>query len=72
MSKDVQPEPGKHSHFMRRIFVEMTLLLGIFLLGFAPMWLRSRDLASRLAEAENQLSLTSIHSALASAAMDPR
>ena len=72
MSKDVQPEPVKHTHFMRGVFVEATLLLGVFLLGFVPMWLKWRDSASRLAEAERHLNLASLQTAMASAAMDAR
>ena len=72
MSKDTQPEPVKHTHFMRGVFVEAALLLGVFLLGFVPMWLKSRDAASRLAEAERHLGLASVQTAMASAAMDVR
>ena len=70
MSKDDQPEPVKSSHFMRGVFVEATLLLGVFLVGFVPMWLKSRDSAHRLADAKSHLSQANIQTALASAAMD--
>ena len=61
MSKEVQPKPVKQTHFMRRVFIEAILLLGVFLLGFVPMWLKSHDSASRLAR---------LQTAMTSAAMD--
>jgi hypothetical protein len=72
MSKDNQPKPVKHTHFMRGVFIEATLLVGVFLLGFIPMWLKARDAASRLSEAERHLSMASVQTAMASAAMDAR
>ena len=72
MSKDKPAEPVKHTHFMRGVFVEATLLVGVFLLGFVPMWLKARDAASRLSEAERHLGMASVQTAMASAAMDAR
>ena len=72
MSEDVESKPVKATHFMRRVIIYATLLLIAFLLGFVPMWLQSRESASRLAEAEHQLSLARLENALASAVIDAR
>jgi hypothetical protein len=56
---------------MRGVFVEATLLVGVFLVGFVPMWLKARDSASRLSEAERHLNLASVQNALAAAIIDP-
>jgi len=72
MSEDVQSKPVKATHFMRRVIIYAVLLLIAFLLGFVPMWLQSRESASRLAEAEHQLSLARLENALASAVIDAR
>jgi hypothetical protein len=72
MSKDKQSEPVKHTHFMWGVFVEATLLVGVFLVGFVPMWLKSREAASRLSEAERHLNLARVQNVIASAAVDTR
>ena len=72
MSKDVQSKPVKATHFMRTVVMETALLLIAFLLGFVPMWLKARESADRLSEAERHLSLASVENALASAAVDTR
>ena len=70
MSKTVESKPVKTTHFMRNIGVEGVLLLGVFLLGFVPTWLKLRDAASRLSQAERHLNLASVQNAMASAAID--
>jgi hypothetical protein len=72
MSNDVQSKSVKATHFMRGVVREMILLLVVFLLGFIPMWLKARDAASRLSEAERHLNLASAQNALAAAAIDAR
>ncbi len=72
MSEDIQPKPVRATHFMRGVVIEAVLLLVVFLLGFFPMWLKSRESASRLSEAERHLNLARIQNALASAAIDTR
>ena len=72
MSEDVQPKPVKTTPFMRRVIVYAVLLLVVFLLGFVPMWLKSRECSSSLSDAERQLSLARIQNALASAVIDAR
>ena len=71
MSKDVKSEPVKVTHFKRNVVLETTLLIGAFLVGFVPMWLKSRASADRLSEAERHLSLAIVENALASAAVEP-
>ena len=70
MSNVVQSKSAKAAHFMRGIVREMILLLVVFLLGFVPMWIKARDAASRLSEAERHLNLASAQTALAAAAID--
>jgi hypothetical protein len=72
MSEDVQPKPVKTTPLMRRVISYAALLLVVFLLGFVPMWLKSRECATSLSEAERQLSLARIQNSLASAAIDAR
>ena len=72
MSEEVQCKPVKATHYLREIGIEAILLLVVFLLGFVPMWLKSRAAASRLSEAERHLNLARIQNAMASAAVDTR
>jgi hypothetical protein len=72
MSEDVQPKPVTTTPFMRRVIIYAVLLLVVFLLGFVPMWLKSRECSSSLSDAEHQLNLARIQNALASAAIDAR
>jgi hypothetical protein len=72
MSEDVQCKPVKATHYLRGLSLEAVLLLVVFLLGFVPMWLKSRDAASRLSEAERHLNLARVQNAMASAAVDTR
>ena len=70
MSNALQSKSARATHFLRGVIREMVLLLVVFLLGFVPMWLKSRDAASRLSEAERHLNLASAQTALAAAAID--
>jgi hypothetical protein len=70
MSNDAQSKPVKANHFMRGVVSEAVLLLVVFLLGFVPMWLKAREAASRLSEAERHLNLARVQNAMASAAVD--
>ena len=72
MSEDVQPKPIKSTPLIRRVSIYAAVLLVVFLLGFIPMWLKARQCASSLAEAEHQLGLTQMQSHLASAVIDAR
>ena len=61
---------SRTTHRIRRLVIYVALLLLAFLLGFVPMWIKSRECASRLAEAERQSSLARMENSLVSAAMD--
>lgn len=63
---------SRTTHRIRRFVLYVALLLLAFLLGFVPMWLKSRACASRLAKAERQSSLARMENSLVSAAMDAR
>ena len=70
MSKETQRKSAKATHFMQGVVREMILLLVVFLLGFIPMWLKARDSANRLSEAERYLNLARAQNAMAAAAID--
>jgi hypothetical protein len=72
MSEDIQPAPDKPASSMRRFIIYAVVLLVIFLLGFVPMWLKARECAGSLAEAEHKLTLVTMQSNLASAVIDAR
>jgi len=67
MNTDTQLNPVTATPWMRRIVFSTALYLGVFLLGFVPMWRKAWQYAHRLAEAERQLNLARIHNALISA-----
>ena len=72
MSQEVQPKLVKTSSWMQRVTIYAALLLAAFLLGFIPMWWKSRQCSSGLSEVEHQLSLARLQNALASAVIDAR
>ena len=72
MSEEVQPTPVKSRPSAQRFIIYAGVLLVIFLLGFVPMWLRSRAASSSLVETEHQLTKVRMQSSLASAAIDAR
>jgi len=72
MSEEVQRETVKSTPLLRRFIIYGAVLLVAFLLGFVPMWLKARQCAGSLAEAERQLTLVRGQHDLASAAIDAR
>jgi len=72
MNETVQSKPAKTTHWTRHLILYAILPLAAFLLGFVPMWLKSRECSGQLLEVERQLNLTRLDSALASAAIDAR
>jgi hypothetical protein len=72
MSEELECKPVKATHYLRGVGIEAVLLLIVFLLGFVPMWLKSREAAIRLSEAERHLNLAQVQNALATAAVDMR
>ena len=65
MSENWQSEPVKTTHRIRSFIIHVDVLFLAFLLGFIPMWLKSRN-------AQRQLSLARIANSLAFAAIDAR
>lgn len=57
---------------MRRVVIYAALLLAVFLFGFVPVWLKSRECSSRLSQAEYHLSIARIENTLSSAVIDAR
>ena len=55
---------------MRRVVFYGALLVVAFMLGFVPMWLKSRASSSSLSGATRRLSLVTIQNTLASAVID--
>ena len=72
VNTDAQPNPVTSTPLMRRIIFYADLLLVTFLLGFVPMWLKSRKCSRSLSEAERQLNLARTQNALVSAIIDVR
>jgi hypothetical protein len=60
---------SRATHRIWRLVIYVARLLLAFLLGFVPMWLKSRECSGRLAEAERQSSLARMVNSLASAAI---
>ena len=56
----------------RRLLIFAVLFLAVFLLGLIPMWMKSHQYSSRLAEASHQLGIARVETALASAAINAR
>ena len=72
MSEDVEPRPVKSTPAASRFIIYGAVLLVIFLLGFVPMWLKARQCAGSLAEADHRLTLAGMQNNLASAVIDAR
>lgn len=72
MSEEIRPETVRSTPLMRRLLIYGAVLLVAFLLGFVPMWLKARQCAGILAEADRQLLLVRGQHDLASAAIDAR
>jgi hypothetical protein len=72
MSEEVQPETVKSTPVARRFIIYGAVLLVVFLLGFVPMWLKARQCAGSLAEADRRLFLVRVEHDLATAAIDAR
>ncbi len=70
--EEIRPVEYKSPPMIRRLAIYAGVLLFVFLLGLVPMWLKSRQSANSLAEAERQLTLVRMQSNLASAVIDAR
>lgn len=67
-----QPVEYKSPSLIRRFVIYAGVLLVVFLLGFIPMWLKTRQCNQKLAEVEHNLTLVRMQSDLASAVIDAR
>ena len=56
----------------RSSWLPVFVLLGVFLVGFVPMWLKANRLTGELVRAQNGLRLQTLQLTLASAALDAR
>ncbi len=72
MSESMQSKPAKNSCQIRGFLLYVARLVVAFLLGFVPMWLKSRQRSSSLSKAERQLRLVRMENSLTTAAMDAR
>ena len=72
MNASVQPKPVTSTPLLRWVIFYTALLLIAFVLGFVPMWLKSRQCFRSLYEVERQLNLARIQNALVSAIIDAR
>lgn len=68
MTNDSQSRPKKSPLWLRRFIIYAAVFLIGFLLGFVPMWVKSRESASVLAEATSRAGLVRTQNTLASAA----
>lgn len=72
MNEEKKPKPDKTISLMRRAAIYAILLLVVFLFGFVPMWLKSRECSNNLDQAGHYLAMARIENTLASAAIDAR
>jgi len=72
VSAKVQAESARVTPRVRRISIQAAVLLGVFLLGLIPVWLKARQYAGGLAETEKQLRLSRMQNDLASALINAR
>jgi len=72
MREDVQPKQSRITSFLRRVGIYAAVVLVAFMLGFLPMWLKTRGCATSLGEAGQQLSLAQMQNKLSAAAIDAR
>ncbi len=66
------PQPDKSSSLIRRIGIYAIVLLVVFLLGFVPMWIKTRSSQTELAAAEQKLTIAQLQNSFASAVIDAR
>jgi hypothetical protein len=71
-NEDEQPNLYQPTSSMRRIGISAAVLLAVFLLGLIPMWVKARQCAGSLTEAEHQLVLLRMQDNLASATIQAR
>ena len=67
MCADVQSKPGISTSLNLWVTIYISLLTVLYLLGYVPIWLKSREYSRDLLQAERQLSLASMQNSLVSA-----
>jgi hypothetical protein len=72
MSENMQIETVKTTHRIRGFLIYVALLLVAFLLGFVPVWLKSRERSGSFSQAERRSSLAKIQNFLGCAAINAR
>ncbi len=72
VSEKVKTESTKPARRGRKVGVYAAVLLGVFLLGLVPMWLKASQNSSALAAAEKRLRLSRMQNDLASALINAR
>lgn len=72
MNEEKQPKPGKTTSLMRRAIIYIAILLVVFLFGFVPMWVKSRECSNSLSQEGHYLSMARLENTLASAAIYAR
>ena len=68
----VRTRASKLTPTIRRVGIYAAVLLAGLLLGFVPTWVKARQCAASLAEAEQRAGLARLQGQLASAAIDAR
>jgi hypothetical protein len=72
MSENKHTRPVKTTHRIRGFIFYVARPLVAFLVGFVPMWLKSRERSCRLSKAERQSNLAKMQNSLGAAAIDAR
>jgi hypothetical protein len=67
MYADFRSKPGMSTSLTFWVTTYITLLAVLYLLGYVPIWLKSREYSADLLQAERQLSLASMQNSLATA-----
>jgi hypothetical protein len=69
MSENIRRRSDRHP-WVQRVLGYTIVLIVVFLLGFIPPWLKSRERARNLARAEQHLALARMENTLAAATID--
>jgi len=72
MNEDPERNSIAPSRGRQRLIIYAGVLVVVFLLGFVPMWLKTRTATNTLVETEHQLFLARTQNDLASAVIDAR
>lgn len=67
MRADVKSKPGISTSLNLWVTIYVSLLTVLYLLGYVPIWFKSREYSRDLLQAERQLSLASMQNSLVSA-----